>query len=87
MFYPMNIADSEVVHVITAKTCGCKEIGRKVTYNFADPYHALCLDKKDIILAQLQACEILLKYASDNTERKVVEKEISELRTAMDLLT
>jgi hypothetical protein len=84
----MNIADSEVVQVIIAKTCGCKEIGRrKVTYNFADPYHALCLDKKDIILAQLQACETLLKYPSDDSERKVVEKEITELRMAMDLLS
>ncbi len=82
----MNIANSEVAQIITAKTCGCKEFQRKVTYNFADPYHTLCLDKKDIILAQLQACETLLKYASDNSEKAVVEKEISELRTAMDLL-
>ncbi|MEO9362984.1 MAG: hypothetical protein ABI348_03695 [Nitrososphaera sp.] len=83
----MNIADSEVAQVIIARTCGCNEVGRKVTYNFADPYHALCLDKKDIILAQLQACETLLKYPGDDTDRRVVEKEIAELRMAMDLLT
>lgn len=83
----MNIADSEVAQVIIARTCGCNDVGRKVTYNFAAPYHALCLDKKDIILAQLQACETLLKYASDDTDRRVVEKEIAELRMAMDLLT
>ncbi|AIF83746.1 hypothetical protein NTE_01685 [Candidatus Nitrososphaera evergladensis SR1] len=84
----MNIADSEVAQLIIARTCGCNELGRrKVTYNFADPYHALCLDKKDIILAQLEACETLLKYASDDPDKKVVEKEIAELRMAMDLLT
>ena len=83
----MNIADSEVVQMMIAQTCGCNERGKKVTYNFANPYHALSLDKKDIILAQLQACETLLKYASDDLDRKVVEKEIAELRMAMDLLT
>lgn len=83
----MNIADSEVVQIITARTCGCSTLGRKVTYNFADPYHSLCMDKKDIILAQLQACETLRKYASDDLDRKVVEREIAELRMAMDLLT
>jgi hypothetical protein len=83
----MNIADSEVSQMMIARTCSCKNMKRKVTYNFADPYHALCLDKKDIILAQLQACEILLNYANDDSDRQVVGKEIAELRMALDLLT
>lgn len=83
----MNVMDSEVSQMVVAKTCGCNDRGRKVTYNFVDAYHALCLDKKDIMIAQLRACEILLKYATDESDRKTVEKEISELRMAMDLLT
>ncbi|WP_415283973.1 hypothetical protein [Candidatus Nitrososphaera sp. FF02] len=82
----MNVMNSEVNQAIVAKTCGCTDRGRKVTYNFVDTYHALCLDKKDIMIAQLRACELLLKYASDEPERKIVEKEISELSMALDLL-
>lgn len=81
----MNVTNSEVSQLIVAKTCGCSDRGRKVTYNFVDTYHALCLDKKDIIIAQLRACELLLKYGSDE-DRNAVEKEISELRMALDLL-
>jgi hypothetical protein len=82
----MNVINSEVSQLIVAKTCGCRNSGRKVTYNFVDTYHALCLDKKDIIIAQLGACELLLKYGSDE-DRNAVEREISELRMALDLLT
>ena len=83
----MNIADSEVEEIIIARTCGCNGLQRKVMYNFADPYHALSLDKKEIILAQLHACETLLKYAIDERDKIAVEKEITELRMAIDLLT
>ncbi len=81
----MNVMNSEASQLIVAKTCGCNDRGRKVTYNFVDTYHALCLDKKDIMIAQLGACELLLKYASDE-DRKTVEREIAELRMALDLL-
>lgn len=83
----MNIAQSENESVVIAKTCGCENAGRKVTYVFVDQTHALCLDKKDIIEAEIEACERLSKYAIDESDKKAIEKEISELRMSLDLLT
>lgn len=44
------------------------------------------MDKKDIIEAQIQACERLLKYATNESEERLVEKEIAELKLALDLM-
>ena len=54
------------------------KIQRKVTYTFVDSYHSLCRDKKDIILSEIQACEILLMYPRDENDTITVEKEILE---------
>ena len=84
----MNISETEVPIRILAKTCGCdKKNEKKVTYQFIDSYHSLCLDKKDLILAELEACERLLKYAVDERDKKTAESEIRELKMALDLLT
>jgi hypothetical protein len=83
----MNLAQSEVDAVMMAKTCGCKEGGQRISYAYVDSYHNLCFDKKDILGAEIQACERLLMYASSESERSVIEKEISELKMALDLLT
>ena len=80
----MNIGDSGVNHIIVAKTCGCKTSGR-VAYSFVDTYHTLCLDRKDIMIAELEACERLLKYA-DESDRIILEKEIADLKLALDLM-
>ncbi len=62
----MNISETEAPIRVIAKTCGCRENNkRKVTYALVDSYHSLCLDKKDIIYAELEACEKLLKYTFD----------------------
>ena len=45
---------------------------------FVDSYHSLCRDKKDIILSEIQACEILLMYPRDENDTITVEKEILE---------
>ncbi|HEX2556800.1 MAG TPA: hypothetical protein VHK86_00625 [Nitrososphaera sp.] len=45
------------------------------------------MDKKDILEAEIQGCEKLLKYASEESTRAVIEKEIMELRMALDMLT
>lgn len=82
----MNIADSDASMIIVAKTCGCTE-KRKISYAFSHSYHDLCLDKKDIISAQLEACERLLKYAGDQNDRIALEQEIKELKMALDLMT
>ncbi len=71
-----------------AKTCGCREKKRRtVTYQFIDCYHGLCLDKKDLILAELEACERLLEYAVDEGDKNTIKSEIRELKMALDLLT
>lgn len=82
----MNIAETEVRSIIVAKTCGCKD-SKKIAYSFTDQYHSLCLDKKDVLVAEMDACERLLKYVQDDSDRKAVEKEISELKMALDLMT
>lgn len=83
----MNISETEVPIRILAKTCGSGKANRKrVTYQLIDSYHSLCLDKKDLMYAELEACERLLKYAAD-ADKKTVESEIIELKMALDLLT
>jgi hypothetical protein len=71
--------------LVTAKTCGCRE-KRQVTYAFSSEPHSLCMDKKDVLEAQINACEKLLKYTKDASEKSTIEKEIAELRMALDLL-
>jgi hypothetical protein len=51
----MNIANMEEP-MIVAKTCGCKKKSKKVIYSFIDNSHGLCIDKKDIMSAELGAC-------------------------------
>jgi hypothetical protein len=83
----MNIITEEYDSPVMAKTCGCKSNKRKVTYSFLSDSHSLCLDKKDLIAAQLEACNKLAKYATDEDDKNAVEKEINELRLALDLMT
>jgi hypothetical protein len=82
----VNIAQTEADYDMVAKTCGCKDTKRKVTYSFIDSYHSLCSDKKDIILSEIQACERLLKYTRDENDKITVEKEVAELKLTLDLL-
>ena len=83
----MNISETEAPVRLVAKTCGSGEKNKsKVTYEFIDSYQSLCLDKKDIIYAQLEASDRLLEHVSDEGDKKTVESEIVELRMALDLL-
>jgi hypothetical protein len=59
---------------------------QRVAYQFIDSYPSLCLDKTDLILGQLEACERLLEYVVDEDEN-TVESEITELKMALDCLT
>ena len=82
----MNIIESEIPYLVEARTCGCKERGRSVSYHFLESTHSLCLEKGELMLAQIQACERLLKYAKDEDEIKVLKEEITKLRLALDLV-
>ena len=81
----MNIFASES-DLVTVKTCGY-EAKEAITYSFSESFHSLCLDKKSIIGAEIQACEKLLNHAKNDSESTVVKKEIAELKMAVDLLT
>ena len=82
----MNIIENEIPYIVEAKTCGCKERGKSVSYHFNESSHSLCLDKGELILSQIQACERLLKYSKDDDETVVLEDEISKLKLALDLI-
>jgi hypothetical protein len=69
-----------------AKTCGCKDTKRKVTYSFVDSYHSLCKDKKEIVLSEIQACERLNNNTRDSIDKRIIETEITELKMTLDLL-
>ena len=81
----MNI-ESEEGSLLVARTAGSKS-GPRVTYSFTNPVNVLAVGKKEIILAEIEACERLLKFTKDVIERGLIEKEISVLRMALDLLT
>jgi hypothetical protein len=84
----MNISQSEVPISISARTCGCMERnGKKVAYTFVDSYHQLCLDKKGIVMSELEACAPLLRHMTDPLDRPTIEKEITQLRIMLDLLS
>jgi hypothetical protein len=81
----MNIAETEGAFPIVAKTCR-EENKSEVTYEFIDSQFVF-LDKKDIIYAELEACERLLKNDVEEGNKNTVESEIRELKIALDLLT
>ncbi len=82
----MNIVDVETPFIIEAKTCGCKT-KKNISYSLIESSHSLCVDRKEIILAQIQTCERLLNYVNDEIELvKVINKEIAELKLALDLI-
>jgi hypothetical protein len=82
----MNIITEEYDSPVMAKMCGCKSNKRKVTYSLLNESHSLCLDRKDLLIAQLEACNKLIKYAGGEDDKNAVEKEISELKLALDLM-
>lgn len=81
----LNITETEIPFIVEAKTCGCNN-KKSISYHFIEPAHSLCLDKREIILAQIQACERLLKYARDELDKTTIQKEISELKLSLDLM-
>lgn len=82
----MNIIEDEIPYMVEAKTCGCTERGKSISYHFIESSHSLCLDKGELILSQIQACERLLKYSKDDYETVVLKDEISKLKLALDLI-
>ena len=69
-----------------AKTCGCNERGKSVSYHFIESTHGLCLDKIELMSAQIQACDRLLKYSKDELGCILLKDEITRLRLAFDMI-
>jgi len=62
----MNIIENEIPYLVEARTCGCNERGKSVSYHFIESSHALCMNKVELISGQIQACERLLKLAKED---------------------
>jgi hypothetical protein len=88
----MNITDTEIPFNVIAKICSCKDDqkgknDKKVIYSFVDGYHNLCIDKKDVLLNEIKACEQLLKHVVDKTDKQTIEREVAELKTTLDSMS
>ena len=79
----MNIV--EIPFIVEAKTMGNLRT-KNVLYYFSESTHSLCLDKEAIMLAQVHACERLLDLSRDQTDTTVLEKEISKLILAIEMM-
>jgi hypothetical protein len=82
----MNIIENEIPYLVEARTCGCNERGKSVSYRFVESSHGLCIDKVELISAQIQACERLLKSAKEDGEIVLLREEISELKLALETI-
>ena len=84
----MNISRSEEPISISSRTCGCMEKNEKrIAHTFIDSYHGFCLDKKDILMSELEACTTLLSQSTEHLDRLTIEKEITQLKMMLDLLS
>jgi hypothetical protein len=81
----MNLTDLDSTIEIDAKLCGSSH-SRRIAYSVMDFHHSLYINKKDIILGQIRACELLYKYAIDSLDRNVLRKEILDLKLMLDLI-
>lgn len=84
----MNILEIESPFKIEAKTSKFND-ETNVIYSIAEAYHNCCIDKKEIIIEQIKACENLLRYTNtnnNNSDSLALKKEISELKLALDIL-
>ncbi|MDN5867995.1 MAG: hypothetical protein L0H55_11440 [Candidatus Nitrosocosmicus sp.] len=82
----MNIIENEIPYLVEARTCGCNERGKSVSYHFIESSHSLCVDKVELMLGQIQACERLLKLAQEDGEIVLLKDEISNLKLALEMI-
>ena len=81
----MNIIEVEFPLKIEAKTSKYNE-KISVIYSVAEFQHNFCIDKKEIIMEQIKACENLSRYNINKSVSLALEREISELKLALDIL-
>jgi len=81
----MNILEVEFPLKIEAKTSRYNN-KTNVIYSVAELQHNFCIDKKEIIMEQIKACENLSRYTNNKSDSLAIEREISELKSALDIL-
>lgn len=81
----MNIIELEFPLKIEAKTSKYNE-ETSIIYSIAELQHNFCIDKKEIIIEQIKACENLSRYSTNKSDNLALEREISELKLALDIL-
>lgn len=78
----MNI--TETIFSIDAKVSD-REDKRNIIYSFVEPPHNLYIDRNEIILAQIHACERLLNYLKDIVDINTINTEIIDLKSSLGL--
>ena len=81
----MNILEIESPFKIEAKTSKFND-ENYVIYSIVETYHNCCIDKKEIIIEQIKACENLLRFTNNNSDILTLKREISELKLALEIL-
>lgn len=81
----MNILEIEFPLKIEAKTTRYND-KTNIIYSVAELQHNICIDKKEIIREQIKACETLSRYTTNKSDSLALEREISELKVALDIL-
>ena len=81
----MNTLEIELPFKIEAKT---SKVNNKtnVTYSIAESNHNFCINKNEIIMEQIKACENLSRFTSNKNEILAIEKEILHLKLALGIL-
>lgn len=78
----MNITTFESLLICEAKLCSCNN-KKKVVYGFSEPVHGICIDKNQLILSQIQACNNLKNITTDNLEISTIERELKDLNAIL----
>ena len=81
----MNVLEVEFPLKIEAKTSKYND-KINVIYSVAELQHNFCINKKEIIMEQIKACENLYRYTINKSDNLALEREISELKLALDIL-
>jgi hypothetical protein len=81
----LNILEVEFPLKIEAKTTRYND-KTNVIYSIAELQHNFCIDKKEIIIEQIKACENLSRYNINKSDSLALEREIHELKIALNIL-
>jgi hypothetical protein len=83
----MNIIENEIPYFVEAKTSRCKGEDKNVSYRFIESSHSLCVDKGELLLAQIRACKRALEHSKkDEIDNITLRDEITRLRLALDMV-